>query len=268
MQIAVPGGTGMLGRPVVEELVRRGHDVRVLTRTPPSDPLPGAEHHEVDLVTGAGLDDALAGVDAVIEAANTPGTGRKATPVLVEGTRRLLQAEARAGVGHHVAISIVGIDAVPFSYYRAKLAQEQLVQEGPVAWSIVRATQFHQLLDWTFASTARAGFVPANGFAMAPVDPRFVARALVDAAQDGPGGRLAPVAGPQVVPVGQLARQWASARRRRRPALPLPLPRRARRALRAGGLVPAGDDVRSGGPSFGDWLRSDAQPRTAAVVAA
>src|SRR5918997_539491 len=115
MNIAVPGGTGTLGRPVVAELVRRGHAVRVLSRTPPPRPPDGAEHHRVDLASGAGLREALGGVDAVVDAANTPGTGRKAAPVLVEGTRRLLEAEARAGVGHHVAISIVGVDAVPLS---------------------------------------------------------------------------------------------------------------------------------------------------------
>jgi uncharacterized protein YbjT (DUF2867 family) len=127
MDIAVTGGTGMLGGAVVAELAHRGHDVRVLSRRPPDTPQPGTTHHAVDLVGGAGLREALAGADAVIEAANTPGSGRKATPVLVEGTRRLLAAESREEVEHHVAISIVGIDAVAFSYYEVKLAQERLV---------------------------------------------------------------------------------------------------------------------------------------------
>jgi uncharacterized protein YbjT (DUF2867 family) len=245
----------MLGRPVVAELVRRGHDVRVLSRNPPRSPQPGSTHHAVDLVSGSGLRDALAGVDAVIEAANTQGSGRKARPVLVDGTRRLLDAEAQAGVGHHVAISIVGVDAVPLSYYRAKLAQERLVEQGPVAWSIVRATQFHALLDWIFTTTARAGIVPAMGFPLAPVDPRVVARALADAAEAGPGGRLAPVAGPQVAPLGELARDWARARDRRVLALALPLRRGMRRALADGALVP-GDEAVTGGPSFAEWLHS------------
>jgi len=245
----------MLGRPVVAELVRRGHDVRVLSRNAPRRPQPGSTHHAVDLVSGSGLRDALAGVDAVIEAANTPGSGRKARPVLVDGTRRLLDAEALAGVGHHVAISIVGVDAVPLSYYRAKLAQERLVEQGPVAWSIVRATQFHELLDWIFTMTARARIVPAMGFPLAPVDPRVVARALADAAEAGPGGRLAPVAGPQVAPLGELARDWARARDRRVLALALPLAPRMKRALAGGALVP-GDEAVTGGPSFAEWLRS------------
>jgi uncharacterized protein YbjT (DUF2867 family) len=255
MDIAVAGGTGMLGGQVVAELARRGHDVRVLSRRPPDTPVPGTTHHAVDLVSGDGLRDALAGADAVIEAANTPGTGRKATPVLVEGTRRLLAAEALEAVGHHVAISIVGIDAVSFSYYDAKRAQERLVEQAPVGWSIVRATQFHALLDWLFTATARARFVPGNRFALAPVDPRFVAGVLADAAESGPGGRLAPVAGPQAAPLRELARDWAQARGRRVRPIALPLPRRNRHALMAGALVP-GDDAVTGGPSFGDWLRA------------
>jgi uncharacterized protein YbjT (DUF2867 family) len=263
MDIAVAGGTGMLGGQVVAELARRGHDVRVLSRRPPDTPVPGTTHHAVDLVSGDGLRDAVAGADAVIEAANTPGAGRKATPVLVEGTRRLLAAEAREAVGHHVAISIVGIDTVSFSYYEAKRAQERLVEEGPVGWSIVRATQFHALLDWIFTTTARAGLVPGNRFALAPVDPRFVASVLADAAEAGPGGRRAPVAGPQEAPLRELADGWAQARGRRVRPIALPLPRRNRRALMAGALMP-GDDAVTGGPSFGDWLRA---PDAEAVAA-
>jgi uncharacterized protein YbjT (DUF2867 family) len=264
MDIAVAGGTGMLGGHVVAELARRGHDVRVLSRRPPHAPVPGTTHHAVDLVSGDGLRDALAGADAVVEAANTPGTGRKATPVLVEGTRRLLAAEAREGVGNHVAISIVGIDAVSFSYYEAKRAQERLVEQGPVGWSIVRATQFHALLDWIFTTTARAGFVPGNRFALAPVDAQLVARVLADAAEAGPGGRLPPVAGPQAAPLRELGRGWAQARGRRVRPIALPLPRRNRRALMDGALVP-GEDAVTGGPSFGDWLRA---PEAQELVAA
>jgi len=254
----------MLGAPVVAELVRRGHDIRVLTRTPPAELQPGSTHHAVDLVTGAGLRDALAGVDAVIEAANTLGLGRKAWPVLVDGTRRLLEAEAREEVGHHVAVSIVGIDAVAFAYYEGKLAQERLVEQGPVAWSIVRATQFHQLLDWVFSTTARAHVVPGNRFAVAPVDPRVVAGVMADVAEAGPGGRVATVAGPHAAPLREHALSWAQARARRVLTPALPLPRRTRRALATGALVP-GDDAITGGPSFRDWLRAPHAPAMAAA---
>jgi uncharacterized protein YbjT (DUF2867 family) len=255
MDIAVPGGTGTLGRAVVAELVGRGHHVRILTRSAPPRTPPGARHHTVDVVTGAGLREALDGADAVIDATNTPGSGRRARPVIVQGTQRVLAAEADAGIRHHVAISIVGIDTVALSYYRTKLEQEELVAHGPVPWSILRATQFHQLLELLFTATARARVVPGSGFAVAPVDPRFVARALADAAQAGPGGRRSPVAGPQTAPLGELARDWAWARGRRVVGVPLPLPRRARRALRDGALVPDPGVALSGGASFGEWVR-------------
>ena len=222
MEIAVTGGTGTLGGPVVEALVRRGHGVRVLTRHAPSRPLRGATHRAVDLSTGEGLRDALAGADAVIDAANRRGSGRRAAPVLVEGTRRLIDAAAAEGVGHVVEISIVGIDQVPFSYYRAKLEQERVVEAGAVPWSIVRATQFHQLLDWAFGALARAHLVPGDRLALQPVDPRVVAGVLADTIERGPQGRAAPVAGPQVESLRDLASTWTRARERRVLAVPLP----------------------------------------------
>jgi uncharacterized protein YbjT (DUF2867 family) len=119
----------------------------------------------------------------------------------------------------------------------------------------VRATQFHALLDWVFTATARFGLVPGSRFAVAPVDPRFVASVLVDAAEAGPGGRLAPVAGPQAAPLRELAHDWAQVSETRLRPIALPLPRRNRRALMAGALVP-GDDAVAGGPRFADWLRA------------
>src|SRR5688500_7319960 len=110
MVIAVTGGTGTVGRHVVRELARGGHEVRRRTRGAPAEAVAGAEHRRVDLTAGDGLDQALAGADAVIDAAGRMGTPRQAASVLVDGTRRLLKAERRAGVGHHVAVSIVGIE--------------------------------------------------------------------------------------------------------------------------------------------------------------
>jgi uncharacterized protein YbjT (DUF2867 family) len=253
VEVAVAGGTGLLGAPLARELAARGHAVRVLSRHAPARLPAGAEHHAIDLVSGAGLGDALAGAEVVVNASNRGPTGRRAAPVIVAGAQRLLAAAARAGAAHHVGISIVGIDAVPISYYRAKLAQEAAVERGPVPWSIVRATQFHEVLDRGLRITARAGLVPGLRFPLAPVDPRFVARVLADAAERGPGGRLAPVCGPQSAPLSELARDWTRVCGRHALAVTPPLPRRARRALEAGALVPGPEAVR-GGPSFGDWL--------------
>jgi RNA polymerase sigma-70 factor (ECF subfamily) len=139
MRIAIIGGTGTLGRQIAAVLRDRGHEVRVLSRSVPE--------YRVDLRTGAGLGKGLRGCQAVVDASND--SSRNATEVMVEGTRRLLAAEQAAGVALHVRVSIVGCEQVPIGYFRAKAAQEGLVRHGPVPWTIVAATQFHEL-----ASTA------------------------------------------------------------------------------------------------------------------
>ena len=135
MRIAVVGATGTLGRRVVRAL--DGHDVLELSR---SGAVP------VDLRDGSGLDAALAGADVVVDASDAR---------VVEGPPRLLEAGRRAGVRHHVAISIVGCERVRMKYYGIKVEHERVVREGPVPWTIVRATQFHNLVDWAFGKAAR-----------------------------------------------------------------------------------------------------------------
>ena len=153
MRIAIVGGAGTLGRHVTAELAERGHEVRVLSRS--------SQHYPVDLVTGRGLAAALDGCAVVVDASNASAP-RRATQVLVEGSRRLLAAEQRAGVSHHVGISIVGCERVPMGYYRVKAEQEQVIEHGPVPWSIVRATQFHELAAMALA---------AAGEVACPADP-------------------------------------------------------------------------------------------------
>ena len=121
MRIAVVGGTGTLGRQVTAELDRRGHEVRVLSRS--------SQQFPVDLASGQGLAGALAGCGVVIDASSAQ---RQARQVMVEGSARLLAAEEQAGVGHHVCISIVGCDRVSMGYYRVKVDQERVVTQGPV----------------------------------------------------------------------------------------------------------------------------------------
>jgi uncharacterized protein YbjT (DUF2867 family) len=258
MQIAVAGATGVLGRQVVDELARRGHAVRALSRRTTQLAVAGVERRIVDLTTGAGLREALAGADAVVDAANR--NDRHAATVLVEGTRRLVQAAAAERVGHVVEVSIVGIDVVALSYYKVKLEQERVIEDGDVPWSIVRATQFHQLLDWAFGKTARFGVVPSGRLSVAPVDPRVVARVLADTVQRGPAGRVGEVRGPHVEALSDLARTWLTVNRRHAARVPLPMRRRMRESLAAGGLVP-GQGAVADGPSFAEWLRE----RTAAT---
>ncbi len=160
MQVAVVGGTGAVGAPLVATLIERGNDVRVLSRGPTGPKPPaGASHRRIDLVSGSGLAEALDGVEVVVDAANSQ---KRANEVLVEGTRRLLEAEAAAGVRHHLGISVLGCDRVPLKYYRYKLAQEAKLAAGEVPWSLLRATQFHPLLAGIFAAAARRRLRPTG----------------------------------------------------------------------------------------------------------
>ena len=147
--IAIVGGTGTLGRRVAAELEARGNQVRPLSRHAPE--------YRVNLATGDGLGPALAGCE-VVDASNS--SARKPAGILVDGSRRLLEAEAAAGVKHHVCVSIVGCDQVPMGYYRAKSDQERVVGPGTVPWSIVRSTQFHELVSTILAAAGRWRVLP------------------------------------------------------------------------------------------------------------
>jgi uncharacterized protein YbjT (DUF2867 family) len=247
--VAVVGGTGTVGAPVVGALLARGATVRVLTRGRDGVPA-GAEHRRVDLTTGEGLAAALAGADVVVDTANST---KKSKVTMVEGTARLLEAGAAAGVGHHLTISIVGIDEVPTRYYADKLAQERAVVDGPVPWSILRATQFHQLLDMGFGYAARFGLRPTGAGRLQPVDPRVVAERLADAALAAPAGRLPDVAGPKVATISELSRAWASARGRHPVPLRIPAIGKAGKGLAAGKLCAPANAA--GGAGFEEWLR-------------
>lgn len=252
MRVAVVGGTGTLGAAVVAELGRRGHEAVALSRRPPASGR--GEHRRVDLATGEGLETALAGMNAVVDASNKNGSRRAMEAVLLDGTRRLLRAEFAAGVGHHVLISIVGIDKVPFGYYRVKLEQERLVADADVPASVLRATQFHQLLDKVFTVAARGALLPGGRIPLQPVDAHEVASALADVVGDEPSTERREMAGPEVAELGQLARAWRTARRRQRLVVPVPAVGRIGRALRAGGLIAS--DARRGTLGFAQWLAS------------
>jgi uncharacterized protein YbjT (DUF2867 family) len=250
MRIAVVGGTGTLGALVVAELAARGDEVRIVSRrAPAAPPAAGVTHRRADLASGEDLAEAVAGVETVVDAANEL---RRARAVLVGGTRRLLAAEAAAGVGHHVAVSIVGCDRVPLAYYGAKVAQEEAVTTGPVPWSVLRATQFHQLLDAIFRATARFRVVPSGNARLQPIDPRVVASGVADAVHAGPAGRLPNLAGPHVEALSELADAWRARRGRRVVSLHVPTVGRAARRMRAGELCDPG--AAAGGLTFAQWL--------------
>ena len=165
MRIAIAGGTGLLGGHVASELRSRGHEVRVLSRRSPEYP--------VDLTTGEGLERALTGCDAVVDAANA---AKQAARTLVDGSARLLAAEEAAGVGHHVGVSVVGCELLALGYFQVKARQERVIEQGPVPWSLVRATQFHELVAATFASADRWRVLPVPRAALQTVASAEVAR--------------------------------------------------------------------------------------------
>ncbi|HET9380957.1 MAG TPA: NAD(P)H-binding protein [Streptomyces sp.] len=221
--ILVTGGTGTLGRHVVERLRADGHEVRVLSRH--------AEPYAVDLREGGpGLDAAVADVDTVVHCATSARGGDE------EAAGHLLAAARRAGVGHLVYISIVGVDRVPFGYYRTKAAVEKLVEESGLGWTVLRATQFHELLLTVFGALSRAPvlLLPA-GVRDQPVEVGEVAGRLAELAPGPPSGRVADMGGPEVRSLESLARAYLAAAGRRRPVVNVPMGGRAYRAFRAGG---------------------------------
>lgn len=213
--------------------------------------------YRVDLRTGAGLEEALRDVDVVVDASNAAST-KGAAATLVEGSRRLLAAGSSAGVRHHVCVSIVGCERVPSGYYRAKVAQERLVEQGPLPWTLARATQFHELLAAALAAAARSRVLPVPRARLQTVSADEVAVAVADAAERPALRARVEVAGPRVEDARALARQWRTGTARRALLLPVPVPGGLGRALRGGALTAEHPDVR-GTVTFAAWLASGAR---------
>ncbi|MFD0276265.1 SDR family oxidoreductase [Kitasatospora sp. NPDC127111] len=220
--ILVTGGTGTLGRLVTERLRADGHEVRVLSRH--------SRPYAVDLREGTGLAEAVAGVETIVHCASSPRGGDE------QAARHLIAAAREAGVRHLVYISIVGIDRVPLAYYRAKLAVERQIEESGLAWTVLRTTQFHDLVLGLLQTSARLPvmLLPA-GVADQPIEVAEVAARLAELATGAPAGRVPDMGGPEVRPFSELARAYLRATGRRRPRLNVRLAGRAYRALRAGG---------------------------------
>ncbi len=231
--VLVTGGTGVLGGEVVPRLASAGHTVRIMSRgARPAGADPALEWAQADLEMGQGLAEAVAGVEAIVHAAT--GTMRRPR-VDVRGTENLVKAAHDAGTSHLFYISIVGIDRVPFGYYKAKLAAEKLIEEAGVPWSVLRATQFHPLIDMFLHMLVRlpVAALPRD-FQFQPIDAGEVAERMVQHLAGGPAGRLPDIGGPQVRSFGDLARAWLKARGKRALVLPLPLPGRTASGFRRG----------------------------------
>ena len=254
MRVLVTGGTGRLGRVLLERADPAEFAFRVLSRRPAPN---GTRHQWAvgDLTSGTGLALAAAGVDAVLHLASNPS--RPADDV--DAARHLLNAAAQAGVPHLLFVSIIGVDRVPYPLYQSKVETERVVAAGPVPWSILRAAQFHCFIDELLRG---AGGVPLvmplpSGVRVQPVAESDVADRVLAALRAGPGQRLHDYAGPEILPVRAVAREWKRARRIHKPIVPLPFPGRVFAALRAGHNI--NPRAERGGITWAAWLAGAGQ---------
>ncbi|MGV0873762.1 SDR family oxidoreductase [Mycolicibacterium sp. XJ879] len=249
--VLVTGATGTLGHCVVPEAVDAGHQVRALSRKNRVG-YTGVHWAQGDLHSGTGLDAALDGIDVVVNCATQPTGGKDVT-----STENLVAAARRAGVGHIVHVSIVGIDRIPLPYYRTKLRVEQVLETSGVGHTVLRATQFHDLIRATFAIQR---FFPVlcalRGVRFQPIDTHDVAARLVELVDAEPAGRAPDIGGPTVHTHAELGRIYLAARGSRRGAVALPVPGRIAAAVRAGAnLVP---DNPAGTVGFAEYLTQKA----------
>lgn len=220
------GGTGTLGHVVVDRLLASGADVRILSRGRRRHRHNDVEHVCGDLRTGAGLDTAVSGIDTIVQCS--------------EHVSHLVAAAQQAGAPHLLYTSIVGIDRVPLGLYRRKLADEKLIAASGLPWTVLRATQFHDLIAVLLRMLAKSPVLalPA-GWSFQPVDVREVGERLAQLALGEPVGRAPDFGGPQVRTISDLARSYLAMVGKRRAILPVWLPGRVFRAYRSGGhLVP------------------------------
>ncbi|MFK4837008.1 SDR family oxidoreductase [Microbacterium sp. ZW T2_14] len=244
MRIAVAGGTGVVGSRTVQALRAEGHDAVALSR-----------RTGVDLTTGAGLDAALDGVDAVVDTANVSTLSADAAIRFFEtATGNLVAAAARAGVGHVVLLSIVGIDRMPHDYYAGKLAQERVVEAAAVPWTILRATQFHEFAGQLFDRAKLGPLHVAPRARVQPVAARDVGTHLAALAAAAPQGRVPDLAGPREEAMDEMVKAFARHTGHRGWIPSVSLPGAQMKAMRAGLALPGAGAVLAT-QTFSDWLR-------------
>ncbi|MDW4571873.1 SDR family oxidoreductase [Microbacterium sp. M3] len=247
MRIAVAGGTGVVGHHVVEAVRAKGHDAVVLSR-----------RTGVDLTTGTGLDDALAGADAVVDTSNVSTLSADAATRFFEtATGNLLAAAGRAGVRHLVLLSIVGVDRMPHDYYAGKVAQERVVESGAVPWTILRATQFHEFAGQLFAQAKLGPLHVAPRARVQPVAAREVGAHLASLAAGEPRGRAADLGGPREERLDDMVKAYARSTGHRGWIPSVSLPGAQMKGMRAGFALPGAGAV-LGEQTFADWLAHQA----------
>ena len=244
MKIVVIGGTGLIGSKLVEKLREGGHD-----------PLAASPDSGVDTLTGQGLAEALEGAEVVVDVSNAPVWSDAAVLEFFQtSTGNILAAEIAAGVGHHVALSVVGTDRLPDSgYFRAKLAQEEAIKAATVPYTIVRATQFFEFIGRIADSNSDGQTVRVPPVPVQPEAADDVAAALAVAAVGAPVNGTVELAGPERFRLDELARRVLTARGDARQVIADPGARYFGAELDDRSLVP-GDDARIAPTSFEDWL--------------
>ncbi|OSC40346.1 SDR family oxidoreductase [Mycobacterium decipiens] len=248
MRVAVAGATGNIGARAAAILEREGHHVIRISRS-----------FGMDLTTGQGLDAALAGVDAVVDAISAPPATRDETLAYFgTTTRNLLAAEERAGVGHHVLLSIVGIHRTEGNpHYTGKRQQERLIEEGNVGWTIVPVTQFHDFAAMVVSWTERDGVATIAPLLVQPIAPDDVAAILAEVAAGKPHGRYADVAGPETQDLVDMARRTLEVRGRT--VKLVPTWSGVFGESMAGNVMLPGHNARIAPTTFDDWLAAGAQ---------
>lgn len=247
----VTGGTGTLGQTLLPRLRESNHEVIATSRSPPTGD--EIEWRRMNLAEGTGIRESLSGVDIVVHTASSPLGDSEA--VDVDGTKRLLDAAADAGVSNFVYISIVGIEDIPYSYYEHKLTAERAVEESDVPSTVLRSTQFHPFVHDTLEMVARLPIWPLpTKMKLQPIDTGVVADRLVEHATPEPSGRLDPVGGPEVRSVGELASAYRDLNGKRRPIVRLPIPGEVCSAFRDGAATCPDRDV--GTMTWEEWLET------------
>jgi uncharacterized protein YbjT (DUF2867 family) len=244
MKIIVIGGTGLIGSKSVAILRRGGHDV--VAASPQSG---------VNTITGEGLKEAVAGVQVVIDLANSPSFEDKAVLEFFQTSgRNLLAAEAAAGVRHHVALSIVAIDRTDNGYFRAKVAQEKLIVASGTPYTIIRSTQFLEFLSGIADSSTDGNIVRLPPVLFQPIAADDVATFVAEVAVAAPQNGIVEIAGPESVPFNEFVARYLKALGDSREVVRDPAARYWGGRVEEYSLVPLGE-ARLGRIGLGEWLR-------------
>jgi uncharacterized protein YbjT (DUF2867 family) len=247
MDVLVTGGTGRLGQRLLGPLGAAGHTVKAMSRRGTG---PGGVRG--DLATGFDLSSALAGAEVVVHAASDP----RGDPwqVDVAGTRRLVEAVDRGRLQHLLYVSIVGVDRIPYNYYRAKFAAEQVLRASGLPVTLLRVTQFHDFVDELLDMARRGPVLPVPmGWRVQPVDIGDVAAHIVEVVGRPPAGGLVEYGGPEELTAADLARTWAAARAPGAHVVATPVPGKLGAAFRDGAAVPSGGE--RGHRTYAEHLR-------------